>query len=74
MRKLVIAAGLLLAAALVPGAPAQAAVGCRCVRFGTPSACMPTVTACNREMRGICIAPCRMPARRSAALLPGAMR
>ena len=46
MRKLVIAAGL-LAAAFVPGAPAQAAVGCQCVRFGTPSVCMATVTACN---------------------------
>jgi hypothetical protein len=58
MRKLVIAAGLLMAAALVPGAPAQAAVGCQCVRLGAPSACLPNVSACNRQMGGLCVAPC----------------
>ena len=58
MRKLVIAAALLIAAAFVPGPPAQAAAGCRCVKLGAPSACMPTVSACNREMGGLCLAPC----------------
>lgn len=65
MRKLVVVAGLLLAAALipgapaqVPGAPAQAAVGCQCVKLGTPSACVPTVHECNTKIGGICMAPC----------------
>ena len=58
MRKLVIAAALLIAAALVPGAPAQAAAGCQCVKLGAPSACMQTVSACNTQMGGVCLAPC----------------
>jgi hypothetical protein len=58
MRNLVVAAGLLLAAALVPGASAQAAVGCQCVKLGTPSACMANVVACNSLMGGVCVAPC----------------
>ena len=64
MRKLVMAAGLLMAAAFVPGAPAQAAVGCQCVRFGTPSVCMATVTACNTQMQGVCVAPCTYSAKK----------
>ena len=58
MRKLVVLAGLLLAAALVPGAPARADVGCQCVKLGAPSACMPTVLDCNTKMGGLCVAPC----------------
>ena len=64
MRKLVMAAGLLMAAAFVPGAPAQAAVGCQCVRLGTPSVCMATVTACNTQMQGVCVAPCTYSAKK----------
>ena len=65
MRKLVIAAGLLLAAALVPGVPAQADVGCQCVKIGAPSVCMPTVTACNTKMGGVCLAPCSYSAHKA---------
>jgi hypothetical protein len=65
MRKLAIAAGLFLAAALVPGAPAQAAVGCQCVKLGAPSACMASVTACNTRMGGVCVAPCSYSAQKA---------
>jgi hypothetical protein len=58
MRNFVIAAALLVTAALVPGAPAQAAVGCQCMKIGAPSACMPSVIACNTKMGGVCVAPC----------------
>jgi hypothetical protein len=64
MRKLAMLAGLLLAAALVPGVPARAAVGCQCVKFGAPSVCMPTVLECNAKMGGICVAPCAYSAQK----------
>jgi hypothetical protein len=65
MRKLLMAAGLLLTAALVPGAPAQAAVGCQCVRLGAPSTCMQSVVACNTQMGGVCVAPCTYTAQKT---------
>lgn len=58
MRKLVVLAGLLLAAALIPGTPARADVGCQCVKLGTPSACVPTMLECNTKVGGVCVAPC----------------
>ena len=65
MRKLVIAAALLIAAALVPGAPARAAAGCQCVKFGAPSVCMQTVRACNDQMHGVCLAFCSYPGKQA---------
>jgi hypothetical protein len=58
MRKIIILAGLLLAAALVPGAPAKAAMGCACVKLGAHSVCTATVSECNRRIGGLCLAPC----------------
>jgi len=58
MRKLAILAGLLLAAALIPGAPAKADIGCQCLKAGAPSACVATMLECNATLGGICIAPC----------------
>ena len=58
MRKLAILAGLLLAATLIPGAPAKAEIGCQCLKAGAPSACVATMLECNATIGGICIAPC----------------
>lgn len=58
MRKLVLLTALLHLAALVPGAPAQAAMGRECVKLGAPSVCMVTVIECNRNVGGLCLAPC----------------
>jgi hypothetical protein len=58
MRKLVVLAGLLLAAALIPGAPARADVGCQCVKLGVSSACVATMLECNTKVGGVCVAPC----------------
>jgi hypothetical protein len=58
MRKIVVLAGLLLAATLIPGAPAKAAMGCECVKFGQHSVCTATVSECTRKIGGLCLAPC----------------
>lgn len=60
MRKLVLLAGLLLAAAFVPGTPAkaEAMLGCECVKLGAPAVCTATVIDCNVKVGGICLAPC----------------
>ena len=58
MRKLVVLAGLLLAAALIPGTPARADVGCQCVKLGVSSACVPTMLECNTKIGGVCVSPC----------------
>jgi hypothetical protein len=58
MRKLVILAGLLLAATLVPGAPARADIGCQCVKLGVSSACVANMLECNTKVGGLCVAPC----------------
>ena len=60
MRKLVLFAGLLLAAAFVPGTPAkaEAMLGCECVRLGAPAMCTATVLDCNVKVGGVCLAPC----------------
>ena len=57
MRKVIVLAGLLLAAALFSGAPAQAAPGCLCVKWNAPGVCMPSVDACVKD-GGVCILPC----------------
>ncbi len=60
MRKLVLLAGLLLAAAFVPGTPAkaEAMLGCECVKLGAPAVCTATVIDCNVKVGGVCLAPC----------------
>ncbi len=60
MRKLVLLAGLLATAALVPGAPAkaEAMLGCECVKLGAPAVCTATVLDCNVKVGGVCLAPC----------------
>jgi hypothetical protein len=58
MRKTVVLAGLLLAAALVSGTPAKADIGCQCVKLGAPSVCTATVIDCNVKVGGVCVAPC----------------
>ncbi len=57
MRKIIVLAGLLGAAALFTGTPAQAWVGCECVKFGAPSVCVAGPLECG-AMGGICLAPC----------------
>ncbi len=57
MRKIIVLAGLLGAAALFTGSPAQAWVGCECVKIGGPSMCVPGPLECG-AMGGICLAPC----------------
>jgi hypothetical protein len=58
MRKIVIGAGLLIAAALLTGSPAKADIGCECVKMGAPAMCTATVTDCNFKYGGVCVAPC----------------
>ena len=60
MRKYLAIAGLLLGAALVPGAPAQAEpmLGCSCVKLGAEPVCSATVIDCNTKVGGVCLAPC----------------
>jgi hypothetical protein len=69
MRKLVILVGLLLAAALLPAAPAkaEALLGCECVRLGAPAMCTATVLECNFQYGGVCIAPCTYEPPKKAA-------
>ena len=65
MRKVIVLAGLLLAAALFSGAPAQAAPGCLCVKWNAPGVCMPSVDACVKD-GGVCILPCDYQAPKKA--------
>jgi len=57
MRKIVIVAGLLAGAALFSDSPAEANVGCQCVKFNAPSICTADIPACN-QYGGACLAPC----------------
>jgi hypothetical protein len=57
MRKIFIVAGLLMGGALLAGSPAQAEVGCQCVKIGAPSICTANVNGCFKY-GGICLAPC----------------
>ena len=57
MRKIVILAGLLMGAALLPSSSANAAVGCMCGKFGAPLVCTATINDCFKS-GGVCIAPC----------------
>lgn len=58
MRKIVILAGLLAGAALfTTGTPANAEVGCECVKLGQAPVCVGSVFNCS-GMSGVCVAPC----------------
>lgn len=60
MRKFLIVAGLLASAALfTAGAstPANAWVGCTCVKLGAPAVCMKGPVECGAA-GGVCLAPC----------------
>jgi hypothetical protein len=58
MRKVVILTGLLFAAALLPGAPAKAVMGCECVKLGAHAVCTATVGECTHKIGGLCLLPC----------------
>jgi hypothetical protein len=60
MRKLVLMAGLLLGAALLPGTPAraEATLGCSCVKLGAAPVCTATVLECNTKVGGVCLGVC----------------
>jgi hypothetical protein len=59
MRKTVIVAGLLAGAAFLftTGTPAQAWVGCECVKLGAPAVCVKGPVECSAS-GGVCLAPC----------------
>ena len=69
MRKLILLAGLLIAAAIVPGAPAraEAMLGCSCVKIGANPVCTATILECNTKVGGICLAPCSYEPPKKAA-------
>lgn len=57
MRKFLIIVAVVFGGALFVGTPAKAELGCMCVKFGTPGACMPGIASCT-AMGGLCLAPC----------------
>jgi hypothetical protein len=60
MRQFVIVAGLLAGAALFTAGistPAQAWVGCECVKLGAPAVCMKGPVECSAA-GGVCVLPC----------------
>lgn len=68
MRKLLLLAGLLVAAALLPGtARAEAMLGCSCVKLGANPVCTATVLECNTKVGGVCLAPCTYEPPKKAA-------
>jgi predicted small secreted protein len=85
MRKILIIAGLLAGGMLLTGSPsAQAAVGCSCLKVGSPigtqPVCVADIAACN-TMGGVCVLPCdyrapmkavKHPAKKHAAKKPPA--
>jgi len=58
MRKIVFAAGLLLAGVLLSGSPAKAEVGCLCATAFKAPVCTDTILTCNTKLGGACVAPC----------------
>ncbi len=69
MRKLILAAGLLLGVALLGGTPAKAELGCVCAKLGAPLLCTSGVTACTMQGGGACVLPCdyQAPAKKKMA-------
>jgi len=57
MRKIVVVAGLLVAAAMFSSTPAKAWVGCVCVKLGAPGVCMRGPVECAGT-GGACLLPC----------------
>ena len=58
MRKILVLAGLIVAAALVSGTPAHAYLSCGCIKLGAPFTCTATVGECLTKVGGLCLAPC----------------
>jgi len=60
MRKILIAAGLVLGAALftTSSTPAQAWVGCTCITANHAPVCVEGPGACTLKMGGACVLPC----------------
>jgi len=58
MRKMIMVAGLALGAALVAGAPANAELGCQCVKIGAGPMCTKDIADCTFKAGGLCLAPC----------------
>lgn len=69
MRKLILAAGLLLGVALLGGTPAKAELGCVCAKLGAPLLCTSGITACTTKGGGACVLPCdyQAPAKKKVA-------
>ena len=63
MRKFFLIAGALAAFALFAGTPAEAAVGCECVKLGHAPICVSGVSECMNRVGGVCLAPCSMSER-----------
>jgi hypothetical protein len=57
MRKIIVLAGLLAGAALFTGTPANAWVGCTCVKVGAPAMCAVGPIECLGT-GGVCVLPC----------------
>jgi hypothetical protein len=58
MRKIIIVAGLLLGASLFSNTPAQAWIGCVCVKAGAPAMCAKGPVECTFGGGGVCVLPC----------------
>jgi hypothetical protein len=59
MRKILVLAGLVVAAALVTGTPANAYLSCGCIKLGAPNmTCTATIEQCLTKVGGLCLAPC----------------
>jgi len=58
MRKILIGAGLLIGGALLTGTPANAELGCSCVKLGSPIMCTSGVGECTMKGGGVCVLPC----------------
>jgi hypothetical protein len=57
MRKILIVAALLAGGALLTGSPAEAWVGCSCVKLGTAPVCSAGPVQCAAQ-GGVCLLPC----------------
>lgn len=61
MRKILILSGLLLGVTLfatTSSTPANAWVGCTCVKLGAPAACVEGPATCTLKNGGACVLPC----------------
>ena len=58
MRKIIFLASLALGVALLTVAPAQAEVGCGCVKLGASPVCVASINDCMAKIGGVCLTPC----------------